>query len=228
MLLSKPPARSRAAVDRRTFLAGTAALLATGPARAALPIPPDRRLEFRVMRSGEAIGSHRLTFEGPAETTEVRVEVEIAVRFGPIVLFRYRHHARERWQGDSLAGFDSETDDDGARLRVTATRTAAGFEVEGSTIGRYLAPSEALAATHWNKRMLRGPMINTQDGRLLRPVIACEGETPVPRSDHLRLEAQHYALSGDADLDLWYDQAAEWAGLQFKAKDGSAVTYERV
>ena len=36
------------------------------------------------------------------------------------------------------------------------------------------------------------------------------------------------ALSGDADLDLWYDQAAEWAGLQFKAKDGSAVTYERV
>jgi hypothetical protein len=76
--------------------------------------------------------------------------------------------------------------------------------------------------------MLDGPMINTQDGRLMHPTITLIGSDAIPVASGAKITANHFSLTGDAVLDTWYDDTANWSGLSFKASDGSDVVYERI
>jgi hypothetical protein len=190
--------------------------------------PPGKSLGFDVMRKGSKIGTHLLTFDQQGDNLTVHVDVELRVGLGFIVLFRYSHHATEVWKGGQLVSLDTVTNDDGAPNTVTGRRTADGFKVEGTKAHLYTAPEDALPATHWNRKMLDGPMINTQDGRLLRPKITPMGNDLIPVAAGAKIRAQHFALSGDAILDTYYDGTPNWVGLNFKAGDGSLILYERV
>jgi hypothetical protein len=199
------------------------------PAQSSLLSPvPGRSLSFAVMRKGDKIGEHLLTFDGHGDDLTVQVNVELKVGLGPIVLFRYKHHASEIWKNGQLAALDTETDDDGTHHRVTGRWTPDGFKVEGTKTPPYTAPADALPATHWNRKQLDGPWINTQDGRLLHPKITPLGDDMIPIASGSNIEAQHFSLTGDAILDTYYDNAPSWVGLNFKAGDGSLIVYERI
>jgi hypothetical protein len=215
-------------MTRRTLLiAGAAGLALPKPIAAALPVPEDGRLGFSVLRDGSPIGSHVLGFEPSVEGLVVRVAVDLRIGLGPFTLFRYRHRATETWAGGQVVALESETDDDGETYRVTGRREADGFVVAGSRVQPYVAPADAMPATHWNRRMLDGPFINTQDGRLMRPRVTELGTEIVPTATGARLAAERFALSGEVTLDTWYEPAPRWAGLRFRAKDGSEIRYER-
>lgn len=206
----------------------TPRLLAEPEKPGQLSKPPGASLGFAVMRKGDKIGEHLLTFDGEGDNLKVQVDVELKVGVGPIVLFRYKHHASEIWQNGQLAALDTETNDDGTHHKVTGRYTPEGFKVEGTKTRPYLAPPDALPATHWNHKQLSGPWINTQDGRLLRPLITPMGRDMIPVASGGTIPAQHFSLSGDAILETYYDDARNWAGLNFKAGDGSVVLYERI
>lgn len=191
---------------------------------APLPVPADRRLAFRIVRNDSAIGSHVLTFSPAGNALVVRVVVDIAVKFGPITLYRYSHRAEERWEDATVVSLDADTNDDGTVSRTVVRRVADGYSVEGLGVTRYVAPPETLPATHWNRRMLDGPMINTQTAELMRPVVTRVGASRVAGGT---TEADHFTLRGDADLDTWYDARPAWVALRFTAKDGSVIRYER-
>lgn len=211
-------------LNRRLFLAGLGAL-AVAPAHAALPVPASRVLAFDVMRKGKKIGSHVLRFEPAGDDLKVLIEVVLAVGFGPITFFKYRHDAVEQWRGGEWASIEATTVQNGKTMRVAARRTATGVSVDGPK-GKFVAPANTLAATHWNRRMLDGPFLNTQTGEVQRPKIERRGEVMVPaRSGQIR--AEHYAMTGEVALDTYYDQGPTWAGLKFKGGDGSAITYQR-
>lgn len=214
-------------IGRRVFLAGGAAL-ATMPtlARAAWPVPADNRLAFDVVRKRTRLGTHILTFHPEGDALTVQVAVDIVFKLGPIVLYRYRHRATERWQGDQVVSLDTRTDDNGTACQVIARREASGLVVQGTKAPRYIAPANALPATHWNRRELDGPWINTQDGRIMRPRVSPEGRGIIPTADGGTVPARRFALSGDVQLDLWYDDRARWAGLSF-VKGGEAIRYLR-
>lgn len=211
-------------IDRRTFVMGLGAL-ALAPAHAALPVPAGRVLAFDVMRKGKKIGSHALRFEPAGDELKVLIDVALAVGFGPITLFRYKHQAVELWRGGEWASVDATTVQNGKTMRVVARRTAAGVSVDGPK-GKFMAPANTLAATHWNRRMLDGPFLNTQTGEVQRPKIERRGEVMVPaRTGQLR--AEHFAMTGEVVLDTYYDAAPSWAGLRFKSGDGSWISYQR-
>jgi len=189
-------------IGRRGLITGgTALLLAAGDA---LPVPPSNRLLFQVVRGGSVMH----------------------VSFGPIPLFHYRHHALESWDGDQCVSVVSQTDHNGEQLTVSAKRDATGWSVDGSK-GHLRAPPDALPATHWNKKMLRGPMINTETGSVMHPHIADLGQDQVLAYMTAPITAEHYVMSGDAQMDTWYDAAPSWAGARFKGGDGSDIRYER-
>jgi hypothetical protein len=98
--------------------------------------------------------------------------------------------------------------------------------VEGSKAPRYTAPPRSLPGTHWNRAMLDAPFINTEDGRLMHPTVTMVGEENVAVTGGT-VEAQHFTLRGDADLDNFYDLTPSWVGLRFTAKDGSDIRYLR-
>ena len=63
--------------------------------------------------------------------------------------------------------------------------------MQGTKAPRYIAPVDALPASHWNQRELEGPWINTQDGRLMRPkVIAGHVETGLRMSPYAQRRAR--------------------------------------
>ncbi len=208
---------------RRLLLAGLAAL-PVAPAMA-LPVPASRRLAFRVVRNGSNIGQHVLTFAGEESRLTVQVAVDLAVGIGPITLYRYRHRATERWEDGRVVSFQAETNDDGTVSTIAMRLDGDALAVESSQAGRYRAPPGALPATHWNRRMLDGPFINTQTGEVLRPAVARPGTGPVPWSP--QRQADRYVLTGPIDLETWYDTTPLWVGLRFRGRDGSSIHYEQ-
>ena len=227
----------RAVLGEAVLAMGGAALVAMprllraaptpAPPPSRLPIPPGGRLSFAVVRNGTKLGTHAVSFTTTGDMLRVLIAVDLALRFGPITLYRYHPRGSEVWQGDQLAAIDSTTNDDGTRYRVSGRRTPEGFAVEGSKASRYLAPPDALPANHWNRAMLAAPFINTQDGRLMHPRVAPLGPDQIPTASGKILRASHFALTGDVRLDTWYEPSATWAGLRFAAHDGSLVRYER-
>jgi hypothetical protein len=217
-------------IGRRNFVLGTAALLlaSKGIANAELPIPNGNKLEFQVLREDSVIGSHMLTFDRAADGLIVHIAVDLAVKFGPITLYRYKHRATETWRSGVVTAIDADTDDNGKKFSIHGRRSADGLVVEGTGIGRYTAPENALPATHWNRAMLDGPMINTQNGQLMRPKVTSLGVEDIQAGQNRLLSATHYVLSGDVDLDTWYDATSRWVGIRFKAGEGSLIQYRKV
>jgi hypothetical protein len=213
-------------IARRQFLLTGAAATLMGAAPPPLTLPEGDRIAFRVMREGEAIGTHVLSFDRLDDGFDVHIAVDIAVAFGPITVFRYTLRALEQWRGGQPIKLHCDTNDDGKTFKVSMGRESAGLRVTSNRMPSYLAPPDALPATHWNMAELSAPWINPQDGKLLHPAVGPTITEEVPLADGRRRRASRYPLSGDAHLDLWYDLEKRWSALEFAAKDGSHVTYQ--
>ncbi len=202
-----------------TTLAACSLAAAPRPLGAAIPIPPANDLSFRIIRKGSVIGSHHLEFAPAGDGLTVRIAVEIVVKFGPIALYRYNHRNEEHWEAGKLVEMAAETNDDGTKNAVQLHRRREEILVKSANGVSYVAPPNALAATHWNMAELTVPMINPQNAQLLQPTVTkADGDGP----------GGHFVLSGDVDLELWYDADRTWSALAFKADDGSIISYERV
>lgn len=206
-------------LSRRSLLAGVVALPG---------LPKTDRLEFRLIREGSRIGSHVLEFEARGNGVVVSIAVDIEVRFGPFVLYRYKLRGAETWEDGRCIAAESQTNDDGRPCFMRATRGPGGLRVEGNGTPSYTAPANALVASHWNRAELDGPWINLQDGQLLHPRVAPLGPRPAVLANGARVPASCFAITGPARIWLWYSSADVWTGLEFEAKDGSRVRYERM
>jgi hypothetical protein len=215
-------------IRRRDLMLGGVALVGGRTAFAAIPIPRGNKLAFRLMRHGSAIGTHTLAFRTSGDTLEVEIAVEVLVKFGPIPFVRYNHHNRETWQGERLVGLNSRTDRNGKKLQMHAGWTSAGLAVEGSGTKPYIAPPNAFGSTYWHPRTLYGPLIGTQDGELMRPVVTQLGPEPVRLASGEQTPVKRCVLTGGIDAELWYDTTDTWAGMRFTVDDGSVVSYERL
>lgn len=195
---------------------------------ASLPIPASRSIAFQLMRHGTSIGTHTLAFNVTGDRLDVDIAVNVVLYFGPIPIVRYTHRATESWQAGRLVALRGTTNRNGTDMSMSAHRLEAGLWVEGSGTKPYIAPEDALPTTYWNARMLRGPMIGTQDGGLVHPKVTAGGIQPVRLGSGQQTDATHYTLSGDLDLELWYDGVERWVGMRFDVADGSTITYERM
>jgi hypothetical protein len=215
-------------LSRRTFLHASGLVVCATPALAALPVPPSKTLAFRIMRNGTDIGKHALIFTPSGDALTVTIDVTMAVWFGPIRLFHYKHHTVEQWKSDVFTALDSKTDYDGEPAWCTVRRDGDKLTVEGSTAPKYTAPGNTLAATHWNKAELAGPMINPENGMMIHPKIADLGMDRVALASGAMIPAHRYSWRGEHSLDLWYDEQNDWAALKAIVKDGSELDYQKL
>jgi hypothetical protein len=211
---------------RAVLLAGAG--IAASPAAAALRVPPDGALAFRLIRHGSDIGRHTLAFQPHGDTLTVRIAVDALVSLLSIPIVRYTHRAVETWQGDTLISLTGQTNKNGQQEWINARRTDEGMVVLGSKTARYIAPPGAIGSSYWNKQMLSGPMISMEDGVLLHPKVAQAQPEAIPLASGTTIPAAHYKLTGSFNVDVWYDRTDTWAGLAFDVADGSEVRYQRL
>ncbi len=195
------------------------------PASQATGIPAYRRLEFLAFRNGNPLGRHGITFSERKGDLLVDISVDYAVKFGPLSFFRYKLRGRETWSNGVLASARAQTDNNGKREYMSADRDGEALIVEGSKARRARAPCNCLIATHWNIAQLDGPMINPQDGSVLRFSVETMGLSKLIDAKGAARIARRYALNGENPLELWYEDPCVWVGLRAKAVDGSVISY---
>jgi hypothetical protein len=216
---------------RGLLLAGGGLVIAQGViARGAdaLPVPAGDELAFRVMRHGNDIGRHQLTFARQGEALNVRIAVDVLVTFLSIPLARYTLRATESWQGTTLIGLSGQTTKMGSHQWMNAQRTGEDLVVTGSKTARYVAPPHSMGITYWNKRLLDGPMISMEDGVLALPKVTPLGPQKTRLASGATITTSGYNVKDSFDVDVCYDQGNTWASLTLTAVDGSEILYERL
>ncbi|MDB5461209.1 MAG: hypothetical protein JWO72_2950 [Caulobacteraceae bacterium] len=223
-------------MGRRAFLIqglGAGLVLgALGPpqARAAVyGVPADGRLAFQVWRKNAHIGEHALRFEQDGDALTVHIDVHIIVRIGPVPVMRYTHSSKEQWQGGQFQGLEATTHSNLDRQHVTARRSADGLYIQPVRGAPYTASGDTLPMSHWNRQVMRAPLFDPDDGRLLRETTrALKGEEMVKLADGSSVRATRYTITGDASVDDWYDANNVWTALHSRVVDGSYIDYLRL
>src|SRR5262245_24316648 len=93
-------------------------LSATATDLALATFPPVGKLDYRVTRQGDDIGTQTVEFIRDGDHLTVRTHVDISVATLGITLFHFTHEAEEQWQGGRLTRITSRTDDDGQPRQV--------------------------------------------------------------------------------------------------------------
>ena len=208
---------------RRTVLTGALSALALPVRAAAQP----RSLAFEVLRNGSKIGEQAMMFEG-ADALSVKTQTDMAVKLGPISVFHYRHEATERWQGGRFLSLQTQTDNNGKALRVSARREGGVVRIEPAAGPAVEAAEAAIPFTHWNAKIADAPLFNPQDGKLLKERGMPGGTGAVTLADGSQRQAQGVVFKGEAYIEDWYDQDGVWTALVSRLKDGSRIAYRRL
>lgn len=209
-----------------TKLAG----LLLGTALAAFAIPalatPPRNLTFDVLRKGESIGTHAIAFREEGGRLEVEVTIKLEVKLLFVTVFRYDHVNHETWESGRLVRIVTHTDDDGAAHAVRGEAGAGGFRVNAPPPG-YVTAVDVMPTSWWNAQTVRrAELLNSQKGELLRVKILPGPEEAVATAAG-DVPARRYLVTGDADLELWYDRDGRLAKIRFKGGDGTPIEYRR-
>ncbi len=160
----------------------------------------DSRIEFEVLLDSRPVGTHRFDIQRAADgTQQVSSVAAFDVKFLGLVVYRYRHQARERWARGCLAQMDSSTDDNGRRLQVARV-------MHDGCVSSY---------AYWDPQRLLGQreLLNPQTGALDPVQIEPQGEEVLVirgasvRANRYRLRSERFVI------DLWYSKAGEWLQL---------------
>ncbi|MBN8521147.1 MAG: hypothetical protein J0L77_04520 [Alphaproteobacteria bacterium] len=191
-------------------------------------VPSDGKISFDIFRSGKKLGTHSVAFNQEADTTRVKIKINMAYQLGPVTLFRYAHTNTEIWRHNKPVSLKSETNDDGTPHFVEAAWQASTLKVKTDTQS-FDTPSSVLATSYWNKDMLRAKkLLNSQTGELMPIRTEYKGRATMAIAGQTR-DVDSYILNkkGEDPIEVWYDtQTREWVGLKFTAR-GAKIEYRR-
>jgi hypothetical protein len=211
-----------------TFIGLIFALLATWPAAAAsndlalATFPPAGRLDYKVVREGNDIGTQSVEFIRSGDRLTVRTHVNILVTVLGIPVFRFTHDAEEQWQNGQLTAFKSKSNDDG-EPRDVALRLE-GDRLRGTYNRRTLdLPASLIPASLWRPDTVQqSVLIDPIKGRDRQVTIVDEGIEKIKIRGQA-LEAHHFAMTGQIVRDIWYGPDGQIVQVHFPAKDGSQI-----
>jgi len=196
---------------RRGLMLGLAMLPATAFAAPSA-------LNFRVVRSGSAVGTHTVRFRDEGNALVAETEVRIIVRLAGFVVYRYAHDTTERWQDERLMSLSARLDRNGTPGFCEARAEGSALLLRG-TAGEARLPAEAAPLTWWRMATLR-PGVPLFDPRRGEPVVPEFQRSVVAGGTLIR-------MIGGEGAEILYDSAGLWTGFATTGEDGSTVRYER-
>ncbi len=126
-----------------------------------------------------------------------------------------------------LVAFNSTTDNNGTRHKVSATRVKSGLEVVayGKTIR---VDQGVFPASLWNPELMRRKMaLDTQDGQIDPISVTDDGVEDLVLGAQ-SLKAHHYQIKGRYSQDIWYDEHGRLVQVKLIGSDGSVISYQPI
>jgi Family of unknown function (DUF6134) len=188
--------------------------------------PPAERAVYRIDHENFGnIGRQVLTFSCRGDRLVVDTTVNVAVRMLFLTLYHHEAHYREVWQGDRLVSFEGHTDDNGRILDVLARAAGEHVIIDGPK-GHSEAPATVVPDHPWNHDAIgRTLLFDPIDGTFRHVEVADAGEAPI-QVDGRKIMARKYVVSGDHEVELWYDESDAWVQWRMQHERG-AVTMTR-
>jgi hypothetical protein len=192
----------------------------------AAPAPPET-LRFAIMRNGEQIGTHAIEISRTGPETSVHITTDLSVKVLFITAYRLQHSATERWVNGQLVAFDSTTDNNGVRHKVSATRRTSGLEVQADGKTNRV-DQNVFPASLWNQELMRRKTaFDTQDGQV-DPISVTDNGTEDLSVGSRALKAHHYEIKGRYSQDIWYDERGRLVQVKLIGSDGSVISYQPI
>lgn len=203
-------------------LALSAQIFAAASAHAA--VPKNGHLDFTVLRNGEKIGRHDMSFSVDGDALKVDIKTDIAVKVLFVTAYRFEHEGHEIWQNGRLVRLWSQTNDDGKHHTLDATATDVALAVVGDG-NRTDAPVGIIPASLWNEGILSGgTVLNTLDGQPMAVQIQNMGQEAVDVRGK-STPANHFVVTGGLERELWFDAQNVLVKVRFKGEDSSDIEY---
>ena len=181
---------------------------------------------FEVRRGAQPIGTHSIRFHQDGLETQVDIDIQLRVGFGPFTMFRYEHRNREVWRDGKLVRLDTVTNDNGERFSVSARATPEGLQVVNDN-ETFVAPAETLPTSYWNKATLeQSELLDTQRGQLASIEVDPSTRQVIDLGTTSAI-AQRADISGDLNLSVWYTEAGQLGRIAFTAR-GSEIDYQLI
>lgn len=182
---------------RRMAMAAAFAVSAALPARAETVA-----LDYDIRKEGEPIGREhvRINRQDGIATVEVQTRTRAKVLF---LEFHYDHGRREEWRDGVLVRMVADTDDDGTKSHLDATRSDSGwdFTVNNQPSQR---SGDLLPLTLWGRAVLdKTELFSVIDAKPYRVRVASLGAENIT-IDGRTVVADHFRITGDVERDLWY------------------------
>ena len=185
--------------------------------------PPAGKLDYKVTREGDDIGTQSVEFIRNGDRLTVRTHVAIAVSMVGITVFHFTHEAEEQWQDGRLVRITSQTDDDGQPRQVDLKLD--GGRLRGTYNGHAVDyAGDLIPASLWHPQTVyQSVLLDPIKGRDRKVTIADKGEEPLQvRGQTVR--AHHYSMTGQISREIWYGPDGQIVQVRFPAKDGSLIT----
>lgn len=182
------------------------------------------KILFDVVRDGEKVGSHGVTFSGDEDDFWVTTRFELEIKLLFIRAYAFKYFSKANWKNGVLSEIRISVDDDGEPFSLKGRQEAGEFIIESSK-KKFKTPLPLFPTNHWNANVVNEKVVlNTLTGEL-NSVEIIAGDVEILRSGHGEIKGQRYSYTGDLDNEVWYDQKGRWVGMEFKGKDGSIITY---
>src|SRR5215831_4903139 len=194
------------------------------PSQAAQTPPPE--LDFKIVRDGDVVGHHRLTFRQDGDTLVVRSDLKIEVTGLLGTAYRYEQTRSELWRNSKLVAMASVANDDGTHYDIKGQAGPGGMTVT-SQGKSWTLPADSVPASYWNISMVKAqghPLIDAESGTVLNAGVTKIG----PEKINVRgqdIVATHYRLGAEQPRDVWYDAQGLWVKMRAKGKDGSVAEW---
>ena len=187
--------------------------------------PADLTDRYRAWQAGVEIGRQTITFT--RETGRFIVEVEVGMRFvmPGVGAVDYRHECREIWDTGWLHALDSRTRIDARERYVEARRGRGSLLVKGSDVRSYQISTYVVPSNLWHRdSRLVDAFIDVESGniRFVRPSYV--GRERLEQAG-AALEAHHYRMRGQLNLDAWYDSDCALVRWERPLAGGDEVSF---
>lgn len=179
---------------------------------------------FSVLRNGDFIGEHRVTFDLDGDRLLVWSRFEARVNLLFITAYEYLYESKSVWRDGCLVELRATTDDNGEKSRVSVRVNTGGLLIEGPS-GVTQGTVGLFPTNHWHAGVLDSDrVLNTITGKVANVDIADMGPSTVMVNNSPEF-ARHYVYSGDLRTEVWYDDHGRWVKMRFQAEDGSRIEY---
>ncbi len=184
---------------------------------------------FRVLLDDKPIGHHDFVVRRTRQGEHVEIDARFDVRFLRIPVYSYRHVNSETWRGGCLQRLESETDDNGESLSVSARSERGRILVTSGDESRAIERECVRSFAYWNRDIVDSDaLLNAQTGKLvpvnIEPVTASPpaGIAETAALDAYRIDSD----DGEIRIEVaYYRDSGRWVYLQSRLENGRVLRY---